>query len=138
LIRELYKYGICLAEGRGVEIDVIEAAKYVKQAADQHYAAAQYEYGICLAKGQGVEIDLIGAARYFKQAADQHYAAARCDYGCCLANGRGVKIDLVEAAQYFKLAVDQSDSFALPTCLRSLRSLPGVWLRDCSQSSPRC
>jgi TPR repeat protein len=38
-------YGNCLANGQGVEIDLIGAAKYYKLAADQKNAVAQINYG---------------------------------------------------------------------------------------------
>jgi TPR repeat protein len=55
-------------------MDLVEAARYYKIAADQNHARGQYEYAVCLANGRGVPVDGIAAARYFKLAADHNLA----------------------------------------------------------------
>jgi TPR repeat protein len=52
-------YGFCLAYGKGVEIDLVQSAKYYRRAADHNLAVAQFDYGFCLAYGKGVEIHIV-------------------------------------------------------------------------------
>jgi TPR repeat protein len=103
-----WEYGDRLEYGKGVRIDLIEAAKYYKMSAHQNYAPAQFAYGACLEDGKGVRVDLIEAAKYYKMSAHQNYAPAQCAYAACLGDGKGVRIDLTEAAKYYKLAADQN------------------------------
>jgi TPR repeat protein len=69
--------GFGIREGRQIELDSIDSAKYFKLVADQNSAAAQNNYGLCLAEGRGVKVDLIGAAKYLKLSADQNLAGAQ-------------------------------------------------------------
>jgi TPR repeat protein len=102
-------YGGALARGRGVPLDLHEAAHYFKLAADQGHSVAQFNYALALWKGNGIAVDLPGAAHYFKLAADQGLSQAQLNYALAVFLGRGVPVDLRSAAQYFKLAADQND-----------------------------
>jgi TPR repeat protein len=55
-------YGHCLERGRGIPIDLTEAARYYKLSADQGDACGQHNYGHCLEQGRDISIDLIEAA----------------------------------------------------------------------------
>jgi TPR repeat protein/tRNA A-37 threonylcarbamoyl transferase component Bud32 len=102
-----FNYAVCLANGRGVGVDLIQSAKYYKLAADQNHAEAQIDYAFCLGTGRGVGVDLIQSAIYLKLAADQDVAEAQFNYAFCLGTGRGVGVDLIQSAKYLKLAADQ-------------------------------
>jgi TPR repeat protein len=122
--RAQFNYGICLANGRGVSVDLIGAAKYYKLAADQNHALAQCNYGVCLANGRGVSVDVIGAAKYYKLAADQNHAGAQSNYGVCRQTGRGVEINLEDAVSYYGRdaglrSVGACEHDALPTTANS-------------------
>jgi TPR repeat protein len=66
-----YNFAICLDKGKGVDRNLIQAARFFKMSADQGHAKAQHNYGICLENGRGVERNVIRAAKYFKMATDQ-------------------------------------------------------------------
>jgi TPR repeat protein len=72
---------------RGIAINLIDAAKYLKMSADQNHTNAQFTYGLCLAEGRGVEINLIDAAKYLKMSADQNHANAQFTYGLYFGEG---------------------------------------------------
>jgi TPR repeat protein len=74
-----YKYAVCLENGVGVNIDLINAAKGYKLAADHNHEEAQNHYADCLQNGLGVETDLIDAAKYYKLAADHNLSGAQCN-----------------------------------------------------------
>jgi hypothetical protein len=90
-----------------VEVDLINAAKYYRMAADQKCVTGHTMYGLCLARGLGVQIDLASATRYFKRAADENCAAGQTWYGWCVEEGFGIGIDLATAAKYYRLAANQ-------------------------------
>jgi TPR repeat protein len=98
-----WRYGVCLLNGEGVEVDLRMAAHYFKLSADQGNAEGQWRYGACLLNGHGVGVDFRMAAHYFKLCADQGNAEGQWRYGDCLLNGRGVGVDFRMAAHYLKL-----------------------------------
>jgi hypothetical protein len=97
-------YGHCLSEGRGVPIDLVLGAKYLKLAADQNIAVGQFRYGQCLSEGRGVPIDLVLGAKYFKLAADQNLADAQASFGSLLEFGIGIDPDLPKAVEFYRRA----------------------------------
>jgi TPR repeat protein len=48
-----FAYALCLENGSGVSLNVIEATNYYILVADQHHGDAQFNYGLCLATGSG-------------------------------------------------------------------------------------
>lgn len=42
-------------EGRGIPVDMVEATRWMKKAAESGYGLAQYHYGMALLQGRGVE-----------------------------------------------------------------------------------
>jgi hypothetical protein len=92
----------------GVQVNLVQAAEYLKRAADQGHAKSQVNYGNCLRQGNGVKIDLRKAAGYYKLAADQNLPHGQLSYGCCLCHGEGVALNLPQGAGYYKLAADQN------------------------------
>jgi TPR repeat protein len=52
-------------DSNGVEIELMESARYYKLSADQNNRFGQFRYGLCLENGKGVEIDLVEAAKYY-------------------------------------------------------------------------
>jgi hypothetical protein len=87
-----------LPEGHGVDMKRVEAAKYLKAAADQDHPRAQFEYADALEKGAGIAHDLTVAARYFKLAAARNHSDAQFHYAICLKYGNGVDPDWGGAA----------------------------------------
>jgi len=61
----------------GVTKDYLEAAKWLRKAADQGDASAQYNLGIAYARGDGVAKNEAEALKWFRMAAEQGEPNAR-------------------------------------------------------------
>jgi TPR repeat protein len=92
--------------------DLVEAAQWLRKAAEQNYAVAQYYLGSCYIIGQGVAKDEVEAVKWYRKAAEQNDANGQYNLGVCYANGLGVAKDLVEAAQWVTLAAAQDNESA--------------------------
>ncbi len=71
-----FNYGICLAEGVGVERDERRAAQWLRRAADG-VVNAQYWYGRMLAEGRGVDADPAEGRVWIARAAETGMVDAR-------------------------------------------------------------
>jgi TPR repeat protein len=69
--------------GKGVSVNLSEAARYYKLSADQGNSNGQNRYGLCLELGKGVSVDLSEAARYYKLSADQGNSDGQFNYSRC-------------------------------------------------------
>ena len=106
-----FNLGYCFDDGRGVEKDYSQAAKWYRKAAEQNYTPAQSNLGWCYDNGCGVPKDYVEAVKWYRQAAEQGHAEAQLNLGCCYANGQGVARDKVEAYVWFSMAA-KADSDA--------------------------
>jgi TPR repeat protein len=107
--------------------DKAQAARLVRQAADQGDANAQYSLCGCYARGEGVQQDKAQAARLFRQAADQGFARAQCNLGICCEHGMGVRYDMGEAVALYRLAIAGGCASAKATlglCFEKGRGVP--------------
>ena len=109
--------GVFYAEGKGVEQDYAEAARWFRKAAkDSKYrkgiSGAQCRLGDCYAEGHGVEQDYDKALEWYRRAAKQDNHIAQRKLGDCYANGTGVEQDLDEAAKWYRLAAEYGDDEA--------------------------
>ena len=66
-----YEVAVRFAEGRGVPVNMEEAARWFERAASKGLAPAQFRYASLLEKGQGVKKDLAQARRLYLAAASQ-------------------------------------------------------------------
>ncbi len=66
-----YNLGLCYANGNGVEVDLAEAVKWFRKAAEQGLPEAQHNLGICLSRGAGVEKNVAEGAMWLNSAAQQ-------------------------------------------------------------------
>ena len=66
----MYRYGLMLLNGTGIDVNKEEAAKYLKKSADENVIVAMHQYGLMLFDGNGIEVNKEEAAKYFKKAAD--------------------------------------------------------------------
>jgi TPR repeat protein len=64
-------------------MDVTEAVRYYRLAADLGLANAQGNLGLCYENGWGVAKDETEAAQYYRLAADQGFANAQFNLGEC-------------------------------------------------------
>ncbi|PTM97623.1 peptidoglycan-binding protein [Mycoplana dimorpha] len=102
----LFEIGARYTDGRGVAIDLVEAARWYALSAERGFAPAQYRLGSFYEKGQGVERDLDKARDFYEQAAKQGNASAMHNLAVLLATGGGKEPDLAAAAEWFKKAAD--------------------------------
>ena len=85
-----FALGNMYEEGRGVEKNYVDAAKYYKLAADRGYADAQFALGNMYEDGRGVDMkDEVEAARLYNLAANQFHAGAHFALGKMYDDGRG-------------------------------------------------
>lgn len=107
-----FNYALMAYQGEGGPVDLVEARKYYKLAADQNHSQAQYEYALMAYNGEGGPKDLTEARKYSKLAADQNHSHAQYEYALMVHEGKGGPVDLVEARKYYKLSADQNYSRA--------------------------
>jgi TPR repeat protein len=107
-----YHLGMLYEDGRGVEVDEIQAVQWYYKAAMQGNANAQYELAIRYEHGQGVGEDETQAVQWYHKAAIQGNANAQFKLGMRYVNGRGVKKDEVLAVQWFTKAAEQGNANA--------------------------
>lgn len=110
----LYDQGMHYLRGEGVMKDEAQAARLLRQAADQGHPRAQDELGTMYRCGLGgLRADPEEAYRWFHRAAQQGDASAQDHLGALLENGVGVKRNLQEALRWYRKAADQGLARAL-------------------------
>jgi uncharacterized protein len=105
-------------EGKGVQPNPAEAARWLEPAATAGNARAQFLMSKLYLSGEGVAPDPVKAASYAKAAADQGIAEAQVDICAYYFQGVGVPKDLVQAYVYASLAAEQGNADG-----RSIREL---------------
>jgi localization factor PodJL len=102
-----YEIAIRYSEGRGIPVNLEEAAHWFERAADHGLAPAQYRLGSLYEKGQGVKKDLEKARTLYTAAADKGNAKAMHNLAVLHAEGIDGKPDFKAAAQWFRKAADR-------------------------------
>lgn len=102
-----YNYGVCYADGIGVEKNEQQAVAWFRQSAEKGYAEAQYKLAECYLNGQGVDKDLGQAIEWCRKAAEQGHAIAQCQLGCFYMNGIEIEEDDNQAIAWLKKAAEQ-------------------------------
>eukprot|EP00729_Bicosta_minor_P032697 gene32697-biopygen16471 len=97
-----YHLGYRYENGKGVQQDDVEAAKWYRKSAEAGHATAQYNLGSMYDNGQGVEQDHVEAATWYRKVAEAGYANAQYNLGLMYRDGEGVEQDHVEAAKWFR------------------------------------
>ena len=92
------------AEGRGVPMNLTEAARWFERARPKGPAPAQFRYASMLEKGQGVKKDLPQARRLYLAAAAKGNAKAMHNLAVLYAEGIDGKPDYATAAKWFRKA----------------------------------
>jgi TPR repeat protein len=92
--------------------NVVEAAKDLRQAAEQGDAKAQFNLGLAYENGQGVPKDETEAVKWYQKAAEQGYAEGQCNLGLAYYKGQGVPKNETEAVKWWRKATAQGESFA--------------------------
>ncbi|MDR2869833.1 MAG: DUF1266 domain-containing protein [Deferribacteraceae bacterium] len=99
-------------DGKSIDSDYTEAAKWYRKAAELGNAKAQCDLGYCYDTGKGVPQDLVEAVEWYRKSAEQGDVTAQCNIGNCYQNGRGVAKDLKLAEEWYIKAVEQGDEDA--------------------------
>ncbi len=100
------------AEGRGVDVDGLEATRWYLRAADAGNARAQYDLALMYHLGTGVRQDYDDAIRWYQSAARQGDANAMNNIAFMYGMGEGVVQSDVEAYAWFALAADRGNADA--------------------------
>ena len=99
-----FNLGAMYRDGRGVPLDLGEAAWWFTKSAQTGHARAQYGLGVMYAEGVAVPMDLNEAAKWFGSAADRGHAQAQYEFAVLLTNGEGIAQDRVGALKWLQLA----------------------------------
>jgi localization factor PodJL len=99
-----YEVGVRYAEGRGVPVDMEEAAHWYERAASKDLTPAQFRYASLLEKGHGVKKDLAQARKLYLAAAAKGNGKAMHNLAVLYAEGIDGKPDYTAAAQWFHKA----------------------------------
>jgi localization factor PodJL len=101
-----YEIGVRFAEGKGIAVNLDEAAKWYDRAAQAGLVPAIFRLGTFYEKGMSVKKDVDIARRYYMQAADRGNAKAMHNLAVLDADGGGKGADYKSAAQWFRKAAD--------------------------------
>jgi TPR repeat protein len=113
-IGRIYEYGL-----GGEPINLLEAKKWYRKAADVHYEpgfekikSLEGNLGWIYPNDQGLPQYGKVAVRCYQKAADQGDATAQRNLGFMYGNGLGVSQDYAEALKWYQKAADQGDGLA--------------------------
>lgn len=102
-----FELGARYAEGRGVQPNLEEAARWFERAANREIAPAQYRLGSLYEKGQGVKKDLEQARRLYRAAAEKGNGKAMHNLAVLHAEGIDGKPDFNQASRWFRSAAQR-------------------------------
>lgn len=100
-------------DGKGVEQNLKESARWYARAAEKGHDGAQYYLGVMYEKGEGVPQDVFKAADWYKAAAGfRRNVDAQFALGQLYFNGRGVPQDYSDAFSWYLKAAEQGHGAA--------------------------
>jgi localization factor PodJL len=102
-----YEIGTRFAEGKGVAVNLDEAAKWYDRAAQAGVVPAIFRLGTFYEKGLSVTRDAEIARRYYLQAAERGNAKAMHNLAVLDADGGGKGANYKSASQWFRKAADR-------------------------------
>lgn len=100
--------GICYEEGQFCKINLYEAFRYYKLAAEQGDKDAQNNLANCFQRGIGCEINLKNAFTNFEFSAKQGLSNALYQLAYCYEYGKGCEINLEKAFLNYQLAAEKN------------------------------
>ena len=124
-----FNFGVCLAEGVGVERDDRKAAEWLRRAADG-VVNAQYWYGRLLMEGRGVEANPEEGRRWIARASDAGMVEAEVLLAELMLTGRGGPKDHPAAMALFEKARWAG------ACRRDVRDGSDAWRRPRGTDRP--
>ena len=101
------QFSLGVLSGEGFQRNGIEAARWIRLAADQGHASAQHTVGIMYQTGEGVPQDYAEMVRWIRLAADQGHAGGQSALGRMYQSGEHVPQDYAEAVRLYFLSADQ-------------------------------
>lgn len=107
-----FQLGLIYFDGKAVKEDLLQAASWMRKAAEAGLPAAQFNIGLMYAHGAGVKQDHAEAAKWLRKAAEQGWRDAQTELGFAYTNGRGVDKNLTEAFHWFRAAAEQGNAVA--------------------------
>jgi len=107
--KSLLRIGSMYFEGKGVSKDSLEAAKWVRKAAERGDLKAKTNLGVMHLKGEGVELNKKFAFELMLDAANGGFALAQSYLGLMYYEGNGIRKDIIEAIKWFKKASDNGE-----------------------------
>ena len=105
----------CYHGEMGLPVDMNEANKWWRKAAEQGESYAQYKVGLGYDFGRGVDKDKKEAVKWYKRSASKGYVTAIYQLGSCYYHGNGIKKNKKEALKYFRIAAKYD--FADAVCM---------------------
>lgn len=102
----LFEVAARYSEGRGVDGNFAEAAKWYKMAADKGFAPAMYRLANLYENGSGVERNVETARHYYELAAEKGNASAMHNLAVMHASGATGTQDYPTAAKWFGKAAE--------------------------------
>lgn len=100
-------YGVCLAEGKGVDKDEDAAAEYWQKSADAGFPLAAHKLGICYLKGLcGLDKNNDKAFEYFQKASDGGVRESMFNLAYCYQEGIGVQSDVKKSIEWMEKAAE--------------------------------
>jgi len=102
-----YEIGVRFAEGKGVAVDLDQAAKWYDRAAQAGVIPALFRLGTFYEKGLSVKKDLDVARRYYAQAAERGSAKAMHNLAVLDADGGNKGANYKSASTWFRKAADR-------------------------------
>lgn len=107
------RLGLAYRQGHGVPKDEVQAAAWIRKAAE--HLAAQTQLGEAYYFGLGVPQDYIQAVAWYRKAAERGHPAAQNYLGFLYGEGQGVPQDYVQAASWYRKAAEQGEALAQDT-----------------------
>jgi hypothetical protein len=95
------RLGLCFFKGSGVAVNLREAVRLYKLAAEAGDAIAAMNLASCYTLGQGTPVDVQRAFKWYSFAAMAGHADAQCNLGTCYMNGVGTCVDQLKGVLFF-------------------------------------
>ena len=99
--------------GNGVFLDMEEAVKWYRAAAEQGLPEAQYRMCKCCLDGAGVQRDFTNAAKWCRKAAEAGLNEAMYDMGILYLGGTGVAPNAKSAVKWFRKGAERGYPMSL-------------------------
>ena len=134
-------YACKLIEGDGVQQDLQEALRLIKDAADKGNRYGELWLGICYHDGIGVERNQVEAFRWFLSSAKKGNKPAMNLVGQSYEFGYGVEKNIEEAVKYYQKASDENYSLALvnlAVCYEHGRGVEQDWEKSFALMKQAC